>query len=371
VQRHLVINGPNLNLLGRRDPETYGHTTLPQLEDLCRGWGAELGVEVDVFQSNHEGALIDTLHAARTRHDGIVFNPGAFTHSSYALHDAIEAIEVPTVEVHISNVEEREPWRRVSVVRPACVATIYGRGVEGYRWGMRHLLHRTEWPVETIAYADHADAVVDIRRPEGAGPYPLIVLVHGGFWRHLWTRDIMDGIAVDLTRRGFLTANVEYRRVGTGGGWPQSAQDVATAIDTVANAESPSSVTVVGHSAGGHLAVMARSLTTHPYLPVSLAGVLDLEAGPDLGAGAVPRFLGDVSARSASPASAARNIGPVLAVHGDADDTVPIGQSLTYGRANPDCHVVTLEGVGHQDFLDRSDPAWSRVIGLLAERLTG
>ncbi|HSJ28524.1 MAG TPA: type II 3-dehydroquinate dehydratase, partial [Acidimicrobiia bacterium] len=295
MKRQLVINGPNLNLLGQRDPATYGHTTLSQLEDLCRGWGADLDVEIEAFQSNHEGTLIDTLHSARGRVDGIVFNPGAFTHSSYAIHDAIEAIELPTVEVHISNVEEREPWRRVSVVRPACVATIYGRGVEGYRWGIRHLVHRTEWPFETTSYADHADAVVDIRRPQGDGPHPLVVLVHGGFWRRQWTRDLMDGVAVDLTRRGFVTANIEYRRVGTGGGWPQSAQGVAEAIDSVVAAEAPTSVAVVGHSAGGQLAVMARPLVSHDYLPVSLAGVLDLRAGSALGAGAIPRFVGDHS----------------------------------------------------------------------------
>ena len=131
--RVLVVNGPNLNLLGTRRPEVYGTTTLGELEEMCRQWGTELGCEVSVFQSNHEGAIIDRLHEAIGRCDGIVINPGALTHYSYALHDAIEASNIPTVEVHISNIAARESWRAVSVIAPVCVASITGQGVEGYR----------------------------------------------------------------------------------------------------------------------------------------------------------------------------------------------------------------------------------------------
>ena len=131
--RVLVVNGPNLNLLGTRRPEVYGTTTLGELEEMCRQWGTELGCSVSVFQSNHEGAIIDRLHEAIGRCDGIVINPGALTHYSYALHDAIEALNIPTVEVHISNIAARESWRAVSVIAPVCVASITGQGVEGYR----------------------------------------------------------------------------------------------------------------------------------------------------------------------------------------------------------------------------------------------
>ena len=131
--RVLVVNGPNLNLLGTRRPEVYGTTTLGELEEMCRQWGTELGCSVSVFQSNHEGAIIDRLHEAIGRCDGIVINPGALTHYSYALHDAIEASNIPTVEVHISNIAARESWRAVSVIAPVCVASITGQGVEGYR----------------------------------------------------------------------------------------------------------------------------------------------------------------------------------------------------------------------------------------------
>ena len=134
--RVLVVNGPNLNLLGTRSPEIYGEATLGELEHRCREWGAELGMTVATFQSNHEGELIDRLHDAIGSADGVLLNPGALGHTSYALHDAIEAIGIPVVEVHISDITAREPWRAESVIRPACVAAIWGKGIEGYREGL-------------------------------------------------------------------------------------------------------------------------------------------------------------------------------------------------------------------------------------------
>ena len=137
--RVLLINGPNLNLLGARKPEIYGTMTLAELEDRCRAWAADLGIELLCFQSNHEGAIIDRLHAAMGAADGVVINPGAYTHTSYARHDAIEAIELPAVEVHLSDIMSREEWRRVSVVAPACRASISGKGAEGYREALEFL----------------------------------------------------------------------------------------------------------------------------------------------------------------------------------------------------------------------------------------
>lgn len=131
--RVLVVNGPNLNLLGVRRPEVYGSATLGELEDRCRAWGAELGLEVVTFQSNHEGAIIDRLHECPGTFQGVVLNPGALAHYSYALHDAVEAIPLPVVEVHLSDITLREAWRAHSVVSPACAATITGRGLQGYR----------------------------------------------------------------------------------------------------------------------------------------------------------------------------------------------------------------------------------------------
>ena len=129
----LVINGPNLNLLGTREPEIYGTTTLPALDNMCIEWGNDLGLTVSTFQSNHEGAIIDRIQVAASDADGIVINAGAFTHYSYAIYDGLVAVGLPAVEVHISDIHAREDWRRHSVIQPACLTQISGEGLDGYR----------------------------------------------------------------------------------------------------------------------------------------------------------------------------------------------------------------------------------------------
>lgn len=128
----LVLNGPNLNLLGLREPELYGSETYAALCERIAAHAKARGAAVDCFQSNHEGALVDAIQAARGVYDGIVFNPAAYTHTSVALLDALLAVGIPTVEVHISDPSKREPFRQTSYVRPACVATIAGHGTDGY-----------------------------------------------------------------------------------------------------------------------------------------------------------------------------------------------------------------------------------------------
>lgn len=137
----LLLNGPNLNLLGTREPEIYGRETLADVEALARNTAQSLGFELTAVQSNHEGVLLDAIHEARTTAAGIVINPGAFTHTSIALADAISGVELPAIEVHISNVHKREAFRHHSYISPVASSIIIGAGVNGYRLAVEQMAH--------------------------------------------------------------------------------------------------------------------------------------------------------------------------------------------------------------------------------------
>ena len=136
----LILNGPNINLLGSREPHLYGSSSYADLLALCRATAEELGVSVEFCQSNHEGVLVDRIQDAYGKADGIVFNPAAYTHTSVALLDALKAVGIPTYEVHITDPDAREEFRRVSYVRAACVGTVKGHGLAGYAEAMRALV---------------------------------------------------------------------------------------------------------------------------------------------------------------------------------------------------------------------------------------
>ena len=136
----LVLHGPNLNLLGTREPAIYGTTTLAEIDAALVELGEELSAEVTAHQSNHEGALVDFVHASKDTADGILINAGAYTHTSIALRDALAAVDVPAVEVHLTNVQARESFRRRSHLAPACVGSVVGFGADSYTLGLRALL---------------------------------------------------------------------------------------------------------------------------------------------------------------------------------------------------------------------------------------
>lgn len=389
----LVINGPNLNLLGTREPEIYGNLDLDSLNQLCVKWAEAHGFSVKTYQSNQEGDIIDRLHDARGKVDGIVLNAGAYSHTSYAIHDAIAACDIPTVEVHISNVQEREPWRRHSVIEPACTHTIYGRGIDGYKFAIGHLATKLVSPGETIAYGIHHDQIGDLRIPDTEAPHPVIVLIHGGFWKQEWMRDIMDPLALDLTRRGYATWNIEYRRVGGEGGWPETFFDVASAIDNLGEMASEyeldlADVSVVGHSAGGHLALWSAGRATlsashfgadplvRPRRIFALAPISDLAAAQNAGLGedAVDHLV----ARVPRHTDIYRDLSPIemlplgvdqLIVHGDGDKAVPVTMSESYVKAavgqGDNIDFAQLAGVSHMDLIDPHSPAWSEVTDAL------
>ena len=135
----LVLNGPNLNLLGEREPSVYGNISLESIIESLKEQAEQLGAQIEHFQSNCEGELIDKLHQARKKFQGVIFNPGAYTHYSYAIRDAVAAIDIPVVEVHISNIHSRESFRNTSVIAPVCVGQISGLGAAGYSLALMYL----------------------------------------------------------------------------------------------------------------------------------------------------------------------------------------------------------------------------------------
>lgn len=136
----LIINGVNMNMLGLREPEKYGHMTLKDLEKELYAYSFELGVDIETYQSNHEGELVEKIHSAKDNFDGIVLNAAAYTHTSVALRDAISAVNIPTVEVHMTNIHSREEFRHTSMIAPVCIGQITGFGTESYKLALKGVI---------------------------------------------------------------------------------------------------------------------------------------------------------------------------------------------------------------------------------------
>jgi acetyl esterase/lipase len=256
------------------------------------------------------------------------------------------------------------------------------------------VIHHKLPPAPCIAYGNHLDQVGNLHLParEG-GPWPCVVLVHGGFWRVGWDRTLMTPLAVDLAGRGIAAWNVEYRRVGQeGGGWPGTLDDVARAIDHLATVDDVDAerIATCGHSAGGHLALwlaarhrlpfgaLGSKPRIRPVAAVAQAAVCDLEHAwrVELGTGAVSGLLGSFAEhpdryRVASPAALAPLGVPQLLVHGEDDDIVPLSQSRDYAALDPDAEVLTLPGADHFDVIDPGHQAWEAAVEWLARRREG
>ena len=249
-------------------------------------------------------------------------------------------------------------------------------------------MFRAAVPFETRSYGPEPDQVGDLRRPGGRDPYPLAVLIHGGFWSDPWTRDLMDGLAVDLVGTGFVTWNVEYRRLGGDGGWPATFLDVAGAIDAGArfSGVDPSRMVVVGHSAGGHLALWAAGRQAawegpaafRPAMVVGLGAVTDLPRAAEAGTGygAVDRLL--ASAGTNPVEFSPFHMLPIgcrqLLAVGSEDAQVPPQFSRDYVStalaAGDPASLLEIAGAGHFDFLDPASSAWMQVRDQILSLLT-
>ena len=226
-------------------------------------------------------------------------------------------------------------------------------------------------------YGTHRSQVAELSLPDGPGPHPVVVLVHGGCWRQRYDRHLMDALAADLAARGWAAWNIEYRRVGlrAGGGWPETGADVAAAIDHLAELDAPldlARVAAVGHSAGGHLALWAAGREKARVLLAAVVGqaaVSDLEVASAQGVcgGMVEQLVGGTPQqvpdryRVASPARRLPLRVPALLVHGDRDDTVPVQMSRDFAAA-AGCDLAELAGDGHYEHLEPGSRAWATVV---------
>jgi len=359
-KRIMILNGPNLGSLGTREPAVYGTGTLSDLVQDLVGFGARLGVDVGHTQTNDEAELISLV--ARVEADALILNPGALTHTSRALGDAVRSTPRPTVEVHITDPKAREPWRSVSMIEDACIATIAGRGRSGYRDAIRLLVNRWAAPYEELRYGPHPVNVGELRPGEG-----LVVLVHGGVWRRQYGRDSLDSLAVDLHRRGVGSWNIGYRRLGEGGGWPGSGHDVVTALDQAGRLiDRP--VVVVGHSAGGYLAMWAAARTSTPVAGVfALAPIADLDLAVSDGGELAPEAAALLEA--GAPARPDPGRVPTLVLHGTSDTVVP----PTHSERIEGREGVTVERVdaGHYALLDPTKAPWQKIVERVREAAIG
>ena len=345
-------------------------------ERFRAGLETELGIDLDATFTD------DVAAALAVYADGLVVNPGP----DAVTEELVAAPRVPAVWVDLRTADRPVP---PALDDPARMV-IRGRGVMSYRWALLHLIQRLSYPYETIAYGATRDHVAELRLPDGDGPFPVVVLLHGGFWRERWERDTIEPLAVDLARRGYATWNLEYRRVGPlGGGWPATCLDVAAGIDHLAGLADErrldlGRVVFVGHSAGGHLGLWAVARAgadgapaVRPALVVSLAGVNDLVEAAWRGFGdtanATADFVGsDPGAYELASPAAQLPLGVrQLVVQGDADGPDFVDLSRLYAAAaraaGDEVELLELAGADHFHVITPSSAAWARIAARIEE----
>ncbi|HYH49284.1 MAG TPA: alpha/beta hydrolase [Acidimicrobiia bacterium] len=382
----------------------------------CQRWATAIGVDVDVCAGDPAavlGALAGVHPAGPTgtapapvgdAPGGVVIAPGVAGFDEEGLADAVAATPIPVVAVDAGNIRKAGVVPESTRLTAAGACVIYGRGEDTARHALLYLARRHGERPDTLAYGRERSQEGDLWLPQGEGPHPVAVLFHGGFWYHAWERDLMDGLARDLARRGIAAWNVEYRRVGAGGGWPATGEDAARATDHLV-ALAPvydldlGRVVTLGHSAGAQLALWVaargRRGEVHPVLVVGLATIGDLEEAmaARTGGGSVARLLqggageaiggtssaagvtGDVELSLAEASPRARvPIGvPQILAHAVDDDIVPFSQTREYAaaarRAGDEVAVVELNGSGHFGVIDPATAGWAEVAGAVEARL--
>jgi acetyl esterase/lipase len=374
----------------------------------CSEWGKKIGVDIDVRHGD-PAAVVGALAAG---HPSMVADPGNGTGSpipagaviapgpdgfdASGLAGAVAAAAVPVVAVEPGNLRRAGLRPESTRIVAAGARVLYGRGPDTARHALLHLAYRHGRPVDTLAYGPDPSQDGDLWCPAGAGPHPVAVLFHGGFWYHAWERDLMDGLARDLARRGIAAWNVEYRRVGAGGGWPATGEDAARATDHLV-ALAPvygldlDRVAVLGHSAGAQLALWVaargRRGEVHPALVIGMATIADLEEAmaARTGGNSVARLLRvgldsagddgdlDVALADASPRARLPIGVPQLLAHAVDDDVVPLSQTTAYAEAaraaGDDVTVLTIEDGGHFGLTDPLSSAWAGVARALQDRV--